>query len=152
MHRMKEEMDSLNRNARRTSLEQEIKYANEKIDTLVAEKAALLAKLKSANVDTKCLKKEKKILEARSKQFQSGMKQNIECKRAPEKIDRKEENNAARDVFEVHEILNHKFTKRQRKFLVRWKGYDSRHDTWEPETSLNCPKILKSYLKSKSIK
>ena len=51
------------------------------------------------------------------------------------------------DEFEVENILDHKFDKNHRsQFLIRWKGYDEAHDTWEPESNLkNASKLLKDY-------
>lgn len=113
---------------------------------LLTENAALLVKSKSADVEIRSLKKENKTLVARAKQFQSGVDQNAEHNR------KSCDENVTERIYEVQNIMDHKFTKKQRKFLVHWKGYDSRHDSWEPETSLNCPKVLKSYLKSKNVK
>lgn len=51
------------------------------------------------------------------------------------------------DEFEVDFIQNHKIDKNGRRtFLIRWKGYAAKHDTWEKETNLNCPDILRQYL------
>ena len=33
-----------------------------------------------------------------------------------------------------------------RQFLVRWKGYSSKDDTWEPEANLNCNDMIQKYL------
>lgn len=60
-----------------------------------------------------------------------------------------EENNEK--DYEVEKILNHKVTRRGRKFLIRWKGFGSNEDLWLEEDRLNCPSILKSYLKSKNM-
>jgi hypothetical protein len=36
---------------------------------------------------------------------------------------------------------------RVRQFLIHWKGYDSSHDSWEPEEFLTtCPDLLKEFL------
>lgn len=50
--------------------------------------------------------------------------------------------------YEVEDIIDHKYTgKRMKKFyLIRWKGYGSTDDTWEPEVSLTCPDIVSAYL------
>lgn len=55
------------------------------------------------------------------------------------------------DEYEVQAILNHTIKRGQRTFLIRWKGYSSNVDTWEKECHLNCPQILKKYLKSKGL-
>jgi len=40
------------------------------------------------------------------------------------------------EVYEVAEILNKRFSGGVRQYLIRWKGYDETHDTWEPEDGL----------------
>lgn len=132
--------------ARINSLEQENKCMQEKI-------AALTGKSEPTSVELKQFKTENKIMANRAKQFQSGMKRNIQhnCLQTAkgEATERGKKN--AEDIYEVENVLDHKIAKKQRKFLVHWKGYNSKHDTWEPEKSLNCPKLLKLYLKSKNI-
>lgn len=57
------------------------------------------------------------------------------------------------EVFEVESLLKHKVNQRKvRSFLVRWKNYSSEHDSWVKESDLNCPTILKEYLKKHSLK
>lgn len=64
---------------------------------------------------------------------------------------RKQKPTKKTDIFEVAKLLNHKEENNKRSFLVRWKGYDSDNDTWEKESNLNCPRILKAYLKKRNI-
>jgi len=47
----------------------------------------------------------------------------------PEIIDGSEE-------FEVEEILDSRFYRNQLQYLVKWKGYPSEDNTWEPERNL----------------
>lgn len=47
--------------------------------------------------------------------------------------------------FEVERLLDHKVKNDERYFQIRWKGYDADADTWEPESYLSCPSILKEY-------
>lgn len=35
---------------------------------------------------------------------------------------------------------------KSREFLVRWKGYRSEYDSWEPEEHLNCPDLIDKYM------
>eukprot|EP00983_Pelagomonas_calceolata_P021673 679004-Pelagomonas_calceolata.AAC.1 len=43
-------------------------------------------------------------------------------------------------LYEFEALLDHRVMKRDRRqvleFLVRWKGYSSEHDTWEPREDL----------------
>lgn len=53
--------------------------------------------------------------------------------------------------FEVEKILDHTNNIIARKFLIRWKGYDSGHDSWVTRRQLNCPKLLADYLKRNNL-
>ncbi|CAH2225272.1 M-phase phospho 8 [Pelobates cultripes] len=47
------------------------------------------------------------------------------------------------DVFEVESILDSKIEEGETLYRVRWKGYDSDGDTWEPEAHLDdCKEVL----------
>ena len=63
--------------------------------------------------------------------------------------------------YEVERIIDHRErrvgrknsegerTRVKREYLVRWKGYDASHDTWEPEQNLtNCSETLELYWSS----
>lgn len=50
--------------------------------------------------------------------------------------------------YEVEKLVDVYFKKKgQREFLVRWKGYSSKEDTWEPEKNLNCKILIENFLK-----
>lgn len=49
--------------------------------------------------------------------------------------------------YEVERILDvqiHRNNKRE--FLIRWKGYSSNVDSWEPEENLNCKELIDKYM------
>ena len=52
------------------------------------------------------------------------------------------------DEFEVEKVLNMKYEPDGSKlYLVKWVGYDQRHNSWEPEGAMNCPKLVKEFEK-----
>ena len=54
------------------------------------------------------------------------------------------------EAFEVESILGHRGDANNREYLVRWRGFSSSEDTWEPFQNFNTTGIIKSYWKSKS--
>lgn len=50
------------------------------------------------------------------------------------------------DEYEVQTILNHEVKKGVRRFEIRWKNFPPSYDSWEKESNLNCPQLLKDYL------
>lgn len=54
--------------------------------------------------------------------------------------------------FKVEAILDDKKIKNSVQYLIRWKGYSSGDDTWEPERTLNCTDLLQKYKEAKAKK
>lgn len=48
--------------------------------------------------------------------------------------------------YEVENIVAHKIKDKKRYFKIKWKGYPTEQNTWEPEGDLNCNEILTQYL------
>ncbi|XP_076672288.1 uncharacterized protein LOC143371209 isoform X2 [Andrena cerasifolii] len=49
--------------------------------------------------------------------------------------------------FEVEKIIEVHFKKNKtREFLIRWKGFTSADDTWEPEENLNCSELIEKFM------
>lgn len=88
------------------------------------------------------LLREKKMLLAQIAELQC-VKHKCQTKLSAEN----KENYSCNDEYEVEDILDHRILKRDRKFLVAWKGFSRNDDTWEREKNLNCPDILTAYLK-----
>ena len=57
----------------------------------------------------------------------------------PDLIDGEEE-------YEVEVVLGHRGKPSRRTFLIRWKGYSTAEDTWEPERNLsNAQPLITEY-------
>ncbi len=51
------------------------------------------------------------------------------------------------EEYEVAAVLGRRLVRGQEQFLVRWKGYSSFDDTWEPRANLeNAQEALKRFL------
>ena len=55
----------------------------------------------------------------------------------------KEEEN----IFQVEKIIDHEQRANVTYYLVKWKGFDSSQNTWEPSTNFNSTQIIKEYWK-----
>lgn len=120
-------------------LSEKLAAAEKTIEEMKKEKAATLGR-------SNAQQRELDSLKARMKQLQFGVQQNTDREQEKEQSAKKED--FEESLYEVQKLLKHKTIKKERNFLVRWKGYDSSEDSWVPESHLNCPRILKSYLKS----
>ena len=66
-------------------------------------------------------------------------------------VSRKSQDDA--DAFVVDKILSHRGPTNRREYLVRWKGFDSSEDSWEPYTNFIDQQVISDYwsnLKAKS--
>ena len=57
----------------------------------------------------------------------------------------RENYNIAEDTYEVDRIIDKRVNKGLTEYLIRWKGYSSSDDTWEPTENLNCPEKVRDY-------
>ena len=48
-------------------------------------------------------------------------------------------------TYEIEIILKHRIINHKYEFLVKWKDYDSKHNSWVKETDFNEKDIIKDY-------
>ncbi|XP_069702012.1 chromobox protein homolog 1-like isoform X2 [Periplaneta americana] len=49
--------------------------------------------------------------------------------------------------YEVEKVMEVHFKKNgAREFLIHWKGFSHKEDTWEPESNLNCPDLIEKFM------
>ena len=72
---------------------------------------------------------------------------NIETKKNQEKID-DSENDEKDEVFEVEEILKKRNSRKNKgkiEYFVKWKGYSSKSNTWEPKENILDPLLIHNF-------
>jgi hypothetical protein len=47
--------------------------------------------------------------------------------------------------WEVEEIMGQRQYRNKRQYLVRWKDYSPAHDSWENESNIHTPLLIKAY-------
>ena len=56
--------------------------------------------------------------------------------------------------YAVDYILNQRIVKKGRKsetqYLIRWSGWGPAHDTWEPESNIDDPELIRSFISARS--
>lgn len=137
----------------------------QKFEEMVTEVEKLKFQLESAKTkhqhekselmnQNKALSRENKSMAARIKQLQTGVDSATQSNGAKHKNKKGvliEQNRVAssdssdENVYEVEKILSHKTVRRDQLFLIRWKGFDSSHDSWEKKENLNCSQKLQKY-------
>lgn len=74
----------------------------------------------------------------------SGGKPAKRAKRESENID--QANGGSGKEYEVERLMDARKAKHgKREFLVKWKGYSTRFNTWEPEENLNCVDLIQKF-------
>ena len=53
------------------------------------------------------------------------------------------------EEWEVEQILDERKQGQTQQYLIRWKGYSSAHDSWEPSTGINAPDLIADFHKRK---
>ena len=49
------------------------------------------------------------------------------------------------EVFSVEKIVSKKVVSGKTQYLLKWRGYDSDENTWEPEENLDCQDLLDEF-------
>ena len=60
---------------------------------------------------------------------------------------REVEDEPEEEVFSVEKIISKKVVGGKTQYLLKWKGYDTDDNTWEPEDNLDCQDLLEEFNK-----
>lgn len=123
----------------KTQIENKLKQQQATIETLLQQQNQQKASYNELKKQYDRLSKESKTATARIKQIQSS------AAAAAVTADSNQNN------YAVENIIGHKKKNHKNYFLVRWEGFTSKYDTWEPENNLKHLSVYKKYTKDKSI-
>lgn len=56
-----------------------------------------------------------------------------------------------KEVFEVEDIVDDRMIGKRQYFFLKWKGYESEQNTWEPAENLDCPQLIQQYKDRKGV-
>ncbi|CAL8069692.1 unnamed protein product [Calicophoron daubneyi] len=48
--------------------------------------------------------------------------------------------------FEVEELVDVRYVNGEAEYLIKWKNHSPDMNTWEPESNLHCPLLLRKFL------
>ena len=58
---------------------------------------------------------------------------------------------SSHDIYQVEHILKECVRQGKPQFYVKWLGYSSRHNTWEPEENILDPRLIVAFHARKSV-
>lgn len=53
-----------------------------------------------------------------------------------------------KDIYTIETILKHRFNSKGYYYLIKWLGFESYDNTWEPESNIYDKKIIEEYWKA----
>ncbi|ENN80416.1 chromobox protein homolog 3 [Dendroctonus ponderosae] len=62
------------------------------------------------------------------------------------------ESGEAPEEYVVEKIIDCRIKNGVKEYLLKWIGYDDKDNTWEPESNLDCPSLIKTFEADRAVK
>lgn len=139
----------------------QLEHKEERIELLTNELKHERDTVAITTSNVEALERENKILRARVNQLNTGVDSLCAAKKQ-KNVDKsiqvsmpgnQSDHSSEEDenIFEIDRILAHEVKAKKKLFKIRWKGYSSKWDTWEPEENILDRSILNEYCEKHSL-
>ena len=61
------------------------------------------------------------------------------------KVAKKVQKRSLKKVYSMEEILDKRIKNGKTEYLISWEGYGPKENSWEPESNIYCPVMLKDF-------
>lgn len=123
--------------------EKTVEYEKKKIQRMIFEHNEKIDRMKSVQ--------KMELQDLKSKLGPVESNHSIAIQKTARNLNKRAKTGNSENEYEVECLLKHKFEGKHEKYLVKWKGFDNRHNSWVDRKNLNCKALIDNYLKNNNL-